>query len=64
MLKTGDILVSATIGEKTLEITRRYHIIDMMLELRVGDTVVLNILRDGESTVAEIEITEDCLVAY
>lgn len=45
-------------------ITRQYHIIDMMLDVRVGDTVVLEILRSGETSTVQISITEACLTAY
>ena len=61
---TGDVLVSATLNGNTTEITRQYHIIDMMLDVRVGDVVTLNILRGGEEKIVSITITEDCLTAY
>ena len=64
ILQAEDVLVSATVNGNTTEITRQYHIIDMMLDVRVGDTVVLNILRDGEELTVNIQITEDCLMAY
>lgn len=50
-------------GEKT-DITRQYHIIDMMLDVRVGDVVALEILRCNEKSTVQITITEDCLTAY
>ena len=64
VLQTGDILLSATIDGKQTQITRQYHIIDMMLDLRVGDTVELEILRDGGKNTVRILITEDCLTSY
>lgn len=64
VLQAGDVLVSATINGNTTEITRQYHIIDMMLDVRVGDVVILNILRGGEEKTVSITITEDCLTAY
>ena len=64
ILQAEDVLVSTTVNGNTTEITRQYHIIDMMLDVRVGDTVVLNILRDGEELTVNIQITEDCLMAY
>ena len=64
VFEEGDIFVSATLnGEKT-EITRQYHVIDMMLEVRVGDTVVFEIIRDGENKTINITVTEDCLTEY
>lgn len=64
ILQAEDVLVSATVNGNTTEITRQYHIIDMMLDVRAGDTVVLNILRDGAEMTVNIQITEDCLTAY
>ena len=63
-LMAGDVLVSATLNGETTEITRQYHIIDMMLDVRVGDVVTLHILRAGEEKTVSITITEDCLTAY
>ena len=64
VLQKGDVLLSATVnGEKT-DITRQYHIIDMMLDVRVGDVVTLEILRGNEKSTVQITITEDCLTAY
>jgi len=64
VLQAEDILVSATVGGNTTNITRQYHIIDMMLDVRVGDVVTLKILRTGEEKTVSITITEDCLTAY
>ena len=63
-LVADDVLVSATIGGKTVQITRQYHIIDMMLDVRVGDTVELTVLRGGEEKTVSIKITEGCLTEY
>lgn len=64
VLKADDILVSVTLNNDTTEITRQHHIIDMMLDVRVGDVVILTILRDGEENTVSITITEECLVEY
>ena len=63
-LKKDDVLLSVTINGTTTEITRQYHAIDMMIDIRVGDTVTLKVLRDGEEKSVSIEITEDCLMDY
>lgn len=63
-LQANDVLVSATLNGKVLEITRQYHIIDMMLDVRAGDVVTLSILRGGEEMTVSMTITEDCLMAY
>ena len=64
ILQIGDILVSATVNDNTTDITRQYHIIDMMLDVRVGDVVTLSILRGGEEKIVSITITKDCLMPY
>ena len=64
ILQAEDVLVSATLNGETTEITRQYHIIDMMLDVRVGDVVILNILRGGVEMSVSITITESCLTAY
>lgn len=64
VLKAGDILKSITVGDKTIEITRQYHLIDAMLDVRVGDTVSMTIVRNGEEMTVSTVITEGCLVAY
>ena len=64
VLQKGDVLLSATVnGEKT-DITRQHHVIDMMLDIRVGDVVALEILRGNEKSTVQITITENCLTAY
>ena len=64
VLLSDDVFLAATLNGKTTEITRQYHIIDMMLDLRPGDTVTLTILRNGEELQVSITVTEDCLTAY
>ena len=64
VLQTGDVLVSATLKGDTTVIARQYHIIDMMLDVRAGDTVTLNIIRGEEEKTVSIIITENCLTEY
>ena len=64
ILKAGDILKTITLGERKVEITRQYHLIDAMLDVRVGDTVYMEITRNGEEMTVSTVITEGCLVAY
>lgn len=63
-LQAGDIITSITINEKTVDITRQHHLIDTMLDARVGDEVVFSILRNGETIIVSITIDENCLTAY
>ena len=62
ILQAEDVLVSATLNGEVTEFTRQYHIIDMMLEVRVGDVVILKVLRGGEEKTVSISITEGCLI--
>lgn len=64
VLMAEDVLVSATLNGKTTHITRQYHVIDMMLDVRAGDVVTLDILRGGEKKTVSVTITEDSLTAY
>ena len=64
MFQTGDIIKSVTIGDKEIEITRQHHLIDAMLDVRVGDTVTNVIVRNGVEMTVSTVITEDCLTAY
>ena len=58
------MLLSVTINDKTTSITRQQQAIDMMVDVRVGDIVTFNILRDGEEKSVSITITENCLTEY
>ncbi|MBR5263468.1 MAG: trypsin-like peptidase domain-containing protein [Clostridia bacterium] len=64
VLQKGDVILSATLRGESIEVTRQYHIIDMMLDVRAGDVVTLSLLRDDEPLTVEITITEECLTEY
>ena len=64
ILKAGDVIKSITIGDKTVTVTRQHHLIDAMLDVRVGDTVSIVIVRDGTEQTVSTTITEDCLTEY
>lgn len=63
-LQRGDIITEITIGEETAKITRTHHVIDMMLNARIGDKVKIKLLRLGVEQTVEIEITEAALTKY
>lgn len=63
-LKVNDVIKSIKIGEKTVEITRQHHLIDAMLDARVGDEVIFTVERDGEELTVSITIVEGCLTKY
>lgn len=61
VLKTGDIIRSITIGEQTYEVTRIFHVVDIMLNARVGDTVTFTVTRGGAEETVSLTITESAL---
>lgn len=46
-LKVGDVLQSVTIGGVTTELTRNFYLIDLLWQVRFGDTIAITVLRDG-----------------
>lgn len=56
-MHTGDILNSVTINGTTTEINRRFILSDLLYTIRKGDSVTLNVTRDGVST--DVEFTFD-----
>ncbi len=67
-LKKDDVLVSATLNDTEIEITKQHQIIDFLLNARVGDTLYISVERatlDGlEKITVEIPITEDAINEY
>ena len=64
ILQAGDVLLSATVSDRKVEISRQHHIIDFMLDVRIGDVVSFTVLRDGAEVIVNVTITDDCLTAY
>ncbi len=64
ILKVGDVVKSITVGDKSISVTRQHHLIDAMLDVRVGDTVTLVIVRNNAEITVSTAITEACLAAY
>ena len=63
-LQVGDVVKALRMGDKTFEVTRSFVVVDAMLSARVGDKVVLTVLRNGVETNVEITITEGCISVY
>ena len=64
VLMAGDVFVSASLNGRSMNITRQYNVIDMMLDARVGDTVTYVILRNGVEMTVSMTITENCITEY
>ena len=54
LLLKGDVLKEVTINGKTSKLTRRFHLIDLLLQVRLGDSVTLKIERGGEEKSVQI----------
>ena len=64
VLKENDIINSLTLDGKKHEITRVYHVTDIMLNARPGSTVVFNVTRDGKTLDVTMVATENMLTVY
>jgi len=64
VLQAGDVIRSITLGGRTVQVTRQYHVIDAMLDARVGSDVTMEIIRGGETMTVTMTVTEDDLTAY
>lgn len=62
--KEGDIINSITVDGISYEVTRLFHVVDSMLNARVGSTVVFNVERNGTEISLTITVTEDTLTEY
>ena len=61
-LQVGDEILMLKIGENDPHtVTRYFNVVERMLGARVGDTVVVTILRGGEQMEITFTITEDYL---
>ena len=61
LLKEGDVINSITIDGQEYEVARMFHIIDVMLNARVGKAVVFNVQRGSEKLDVSVDITSDML---
>ena len=57
----GDVINSISINGQTHKVTKIHHVTDLMLSAHVGDTVNLNITRDGSAVTLSFIITEDAM---
>ena len=62
-LEVGDELVSISINGESRSITRQHHVIDYMLNARVGDSVTFEFLRNGELMSTTVIIARNCITA-
>ncbi len=55
----GDVIQSITLHGNTKNVTRRYHVIDEMLDVRKNDTVQVTVLRGGKEVALSIVFDKD-----
>lgn len=63
-LKVGDVIESVTLGSETVNVTRKHHIIDLLLKARIGDTVTVKVRRNGTVLDVKVDITKNCIVEF
>lgn len=63
-LRVGDIINSITIDGKTYSVTRIHHVVDVLLNARVGSEVSINVTRDGTRRDISVEITQSLIKQY
>ena len=64
LLMANDVIESVSVNGVKKEITRQYQLIDLTLDVRPGDVLTVELIRDGTEMNIEIEITEESLTAY
>jgi len=64
ILQVGDEIVSVTLGDRTVTVTRLHHVTDLLLDVRAGDTLTFTILRDGTPMTRSITVDATNLVEY
>ncbi len=63
-IREGDIIRGIRVGDVYREVTRTFHVVDIMLCARVGDTVVFTIERGGTEQTVTLQITASALTEY
>ena len=63
-LQVNDVVKAVTIKGVRHEVTRTYHLVDFMLNARVGDEVVIHVERGGVPVDVKITMTEKMITAY
>lgn len=61
-LESGDVLKSLSINGKEYKLTRYYHASEALLDARLGDTVVITVLRGTEEIEVSFTVTEDMML--
>lgn len=62
-IEKGDKIVSVSVNGVEKKVTRSFVLVDTVMGTKDGDTVTINVLRDGNAVAVDIAITTDCLTA-
>lgn len=63
-LKHGDILKSVTIKEKNYPLTRNFYLPELLLTVRGGETISIEVIRDGKTESVEITFNSSHFTKY
>ena len=58
-LRVGDVLKSVTLNGETHAVTRRHQVGDLLLDVRLGDSVFLKVERENETVDVEIKFDKE-----
>ncbi len=64
ILQVGDEIISVTLGNRTVTVTRLHHVADLLLDVRAGDTLTFTIKRDGTQMTKSITVSATNMVEY
>lgn len=64
ILKTGDVIKSVTLGEKTVIVTQVHKVSELLLAARAGDIVSFRIIRDSSEIKVNVILSEKSFVIY
>lgn len=63
-LRAGDVIKSVTVGGKTVSADRMFYIIDAFLGIRAGESVTIEVERNGEKINVDITFTDSDITNY
>ena len=64
VFKTGDTVKAVSIDGVSRDVTRRYQIIDFLLDAREGSELEFTVIRGGEEITLRITVTKSMIQAY
>ncbi len=64
ILESGDVIKSITVGEKSVSVARQHHLIDALLDARLGDGISIVIIRDGVEMTVSTVVTQESIDEY